>query len=76
MVGLYSAYRVLYAVLVDVCDIAGPVVWEVLGAEDILQFFSKTAMEGSTFCSSIQFGIGDAGLEVCVIGDEVMIALP
>jgi hypothetical protein len=46
-----------------------------MGPEDILQFFSQNMIQGSTFCSIILLEIGNLGLEVYIIGYEVIIAI-
>jgi hypothetical protein len=61
--------------LLDMSDVSGPVLREVLGAQDILEFLAEATMEGSPFCSIIPLQVSDKMLKLSVIANEVMVAL-
>jgi hypothetical protein len=48
-VGLSPSCTKLHIALLDMSDVSGPVLREVLGAQDVLEFFAEASMEGSPF---------------------------
>jgi hypothetical protein len=53
IVGLSPLCTKLHITLFDMSDISGPVLREILGAQDVLELFAETTMEGSPFRSII-----------------------
>jgi hypothetical protein len=49
MVGLSPSCAKLHIALLDMSDVSRPVLTEVLGAQDILEFLAEATMEGSPF---------------------------
>jgi hypothetical protein len=56
-------------------DVSGPVLREVLGAQDILEFLAEAMMEGSPFRRIIPLQVGDKTLKLGIIANEVAVAL-
>jgi hypothetical protein len=48
-VGLSPSCAKLHIALLDMSDVSGPVLREILGAQDILELFAEATMEGSPF---------------------------
>jgi hypothetical protein len=49
MVGLSPSCAKLHIALLDMSNISGPVLREILGTQDVLELFAETTMEGSPF---------------------------
>jgi hypothetical protein len=49
IVGLSPSCMKLHITLLDMSDISGPVLREILGTQDILELLTETIMEGSHF---------------------------
>jgi hypothetical protein len=49
VVGLSPSCIKLHIALLDVSNVSGPVLREVLGAQDVLEFFAEASMGGSPF---------------------------
>jgi hypothetical protein len=49
MVGLSPSYVKLHIVLINMSDVSRPVLREVLGAQNILEFLMEATIEGSPF---------------------------
>jgi hypothetical protein len=56
-------------------DVSGPVLREVLGAQDILEFLAEATMEGSPFRGIVPLQVSDKTLKLGVIANEVAVAL-
>jgi hypothetical protein len=75
MVGFSPSCAKLHIVLLDMSDISGPVLREVLGAQDVLEFFAEASMEGSPFRGIVPLYVGDKILKFGIITNKVMVAL-
>jgi hypothetical protein len=75
MVGLSPSCAKLHIALLDMSDVSGPVLKEVLGAQDILEFLAEATMEGSPSGGIVPLQVGDKTLKLSVIANEVAVSL-
>jgi hypothetical protein len=74
-VGLSPSCAKLHIALLDMSNISRPVLREVFGAQDILEFLTEAMMEVSPFRSIVPLQVGNKTLKLSVIANEVAVAL-
>jgi hypothetical protein len=75
VVGFHLACRVLQVAFFHERNIVGLLFGEILCAQDIFEFFTQTIAQGSPLNHIVPIEVHDEALELCILCDEVSVAL-